>query len=406
MSGWKTTTLLPFTGSISLVHSAMWPSSWARKFFRFCSKAGRFSGAMRARPSTMVCVMTGARPGSSEKCGLPRGWTSPIERSTRVVGTSSTSTPREISMRPRPPRMMFWLFEPSMATSAHASRSRPFSTTASARRSLSIMLGRTSASWKFCVPRVRLSTSTRSPPTASVSDLRSGIVATTRSLRAAWTGGGDTAASTIRRRTMSALIRLVTMALLLERVRRMGAENERGLEEQLVHESRAAAIAVEVEQIALRAIGVLVADPEAQELGGIEAHVWLHGPLIARVRRVLRRVIPRTERPPTPWLKLGPPVPPEALSGLLLEQVEAAVAVEVDAALGTPDRVDALGGQRQERVEPAVRPVLELQIVAEQRAAQALVGLAVGHGGAGLQRHRVGQVEERHHAPGRERMGQ
>jgi hypothetical protein len=54
------------------------------------------------------------------------------------------------------------------------------------------MLGRTSASWKFCVPRVRLSTSTRSPPTASVSDLRSGIVATTFSLRAATAAGAST----------------------------------------------------------------------------------------------------------------------------------------------------------------------------------------------------------------------
>ncbi len=36
------------------------------------------------------------------------------------------------------------------------------------------MLGRTSASWKFCVPRVRLSTSTRSPPTASSEGLEIG----------------------------------------------------------------------------------------------------------------------------------------------------------------------------------------------------------------------------------------
>ena len=162
---------------------------------RPCGSARRPRG-LRARraPGRPRCsaVMMGARPGSSEKCGLPEGCTSPPDRSTRVVGTSSTSTPRETSIRPRPPRMMLGLLAPSMATSAHASRSRPFSITASARRSLSIMLGFTSASWKFCVPRVRLSTSTRSPPTASASDLRSGMVATTRSLDAPGAGGTST----------------------------------------------------------------------------------------------------------------------------------------------------------------------------------------------------------------------
>ena len=58
------------------------------------------------------------------------------------------------------------------------------------------MLGRTSASWKFCVPRVRESTSTRSPPTASTSDFRSGMVATTRSFRAAWALGMSRASAT------------------------------------------------------------------------------------------------------------------------------------------------------------------------------------------------------------------
>ncbi len=59
------------------------------------------------------------------------------------------------------------------------------------------MLGRTSASWKFWVPRVSDSTSTRSPPTASVSDLRSGIVVTTRTLSAASEPAPATAAPAI-----------------------------------------------------------------------------------------------------------------------------------------------------------------------------------------------------------------
>src|SRR5438105_746575 len=327
----------------------MRPSSFARKLLRFCSNAARCSGARRARPSTMFWVLVGASPGSREKCGLPRGWTSPIERSTRVVGTSSTSTPREISMRPGPPRMMFWLFEPSIATSAQASRSSPFSITASARRSLSIMLGLTSASWKFCVPRVRLSTSTRSPPTASASDLRSGIVVTTRSLRATWAAVGDIAAATITATTTSALIRLITPRLLLKGVRRMRAQNERRLEEPFAPDPPTPAGAGEIEHVALRAVGVLVGEPKAQELRGIEAHVRLDRPLIAGTRRVLRRVVTRAEGPAPPRLQLSPAVPAEAVARLFLGRVEDAVAVHADSALGLANSRYALVGQTHRR---------------------------------------------------------
>ena len=41
--------------------------------------------------------MRTAFAGSSQKCGLPIGWTSPIERFTSPVGRSRISTPREMS---------------------------------------------------------------------------------------------------------------------------------------------------------------------------------------------------------------------------------------------------------------------------------------------------------------------
>src|SRR5438093_4359866 len=151
-------------------------------------------------------------------------------------------------------------------------------------------------------------------------------------------------------------------------MRRMGAENERGLEEPFVHDPTAAAVAVEVEQVAMRALGVLVAQAEPQELGGIETHVRLDGPLIPWVRRILRRVIACAERPPPPWLHLAPAVPAEAVARLFLERIENAVAVDVNASLRAPDRVDSFTRQRQQRVQPDVGPALELDVVAGQRA--------------------------------------
>src|SRR5919108_1464966 len=394
-TGWKTTTLAPFTGSMAFVHFAISCSSRARNALRFCSKAARFSGATRASPSTMFCVITGASPGSREKCGLPCGWTSPIERSTRVVGTSSTSTLREMSTRPRPPRMMVALLEASMATSAQVSRPRPFSTTASARRSLSIMLGRTSASWKFCVPRVRLSTSTRSPPTASVSDFRSGMVATTFSLRAACTPGASITVPAMANTTSR--INRFMRDLLLEAMGGMGAQDERGLEEQLVDDATAAAVGIEA--VAVRALGVLVGRAEPQELRREEAHVRLDGPLAARHRRILRVVVAGAERPLPPRLHLGPAVPAEAVLRLLLERI-ALVAGHL------ADRIDALAAEREQRMQPAVGPILVLDVVADQRALESVGRDAVGDRGAHLQPHRVGQLEERHHASGRQRRPQ
>src|SRR5438552_1865312 len=61
---------------------------------------------------------------------------------------------------------------------------------ASARRTLIMRLGRASRSCAFCVDRASESTSTRSPPTASVRALRSVMLVTTRSLSAAKVGEG------------------------------------------------------------------------------------------------------------------------------------------------------------------------------------------------------------------------
>src|SRR5262249_48950630 len=134
------------------------------------------------------------------------------------------------------------------------------------------------------------------------------------SLRAAWTPAGPiTTAATIVS-TINAPSRFITGDSPLERVCRVGAQDERGLKEPLVHEPAAAAIVVE--QIASGAVGVLVGEPESQELGGIKAQVWFHGPLVAGIRGVLRGVIAHAERPAPPRLKLAPAVPAKAVARL------------------------------------------------------------------------------------------
>ena len=106
--------------------------------------------------------------------------------------------PMDASTRPDAPGMSRGLFAPWMATSAHPSSSRPFSTTRSARRSFTIWEGRISRSCGFWLPRASESTSTRSPPTASVSALRSVVEVTTR-IRAA-PGAGRAAGPVVEAR--------------------------------------------------------------------------------------------------------------------------------------------------------------------------------------------------------------
>src|SRR5437016_3367452 len=178
---------------MSLFQRSISRPSRSRNAWRFFSNAGRSSDERRESPSTMFCVMMGARPGSSEKWGLPSGCTSPIERSTRVEGTSSRGMPREISIRPAAPRTMFGLF----------------------------------------APRTRLGRRMVKPPCA------------------------------------------------LEGVSGVGAQNERALEEHLVHVPGAAAVGVEA--VSMIAVGVFIREPEAQELRRPERDVGLDRALAPRV---------------------------------------------------------------------------------------------------------------------------
>src|SRR5262245_65532974 len=98
------------------------------------------------------------------------------------------------------------------------------------------------------------------------------MVATTRSLRAAWTRGGATIATAATSKSTRMPIRFITL-LSLKRVRGVGAQDERRLEEPLVHEPPAAAGAVQVEEISIRTLGVLVREADPQKLGRIEAHI-------------------------------------------------------------------------------------------------------------------------------------
>src|SRR5215467_12797230 len=220
---------------------------------------------------------------------------SPMERTTRVLGTSRTLSPREASMRPGAPGMTLALFAPWATTYAQSSSSRPLTIMASARRTLTMRLGRTSRSCGFWFALAMASTSARSPVTASVSDLRSVVVVTTRSFWASAVEGPSAAASAhrkIRNRGMTCGL------LVSERVGGVSAQDERGLEQDLVDPAGAAAVVGEVQvAAAVRALRVLVAETEAQELRRIVREERLDGPLLARVDRVLRPVVAEARQP-------------------------------------------------------------------------------------------------------------
>src|SRR6266542_269844 len=305
--------------------------------------------------------------------------------------------PRETSMSPGAPRMILGLLAPRMATSTQESRSRPFWMRTSARRSLSIMLGRTSASWKFWVPRVSESTSTRSPPTASASDLRSGIVVTTRSFSAAGTSVANSATparSAIDNRWMRVI---GPLSSILERVRRVGAEDERALQEDLVHPSRTQP---RLRQQRMGALGVLVADPELEEVRRDEGQIRLHGPLPPGIERILRPVVAHAAGPAPEGLYLGVGVPAEASTRAVLHR-----RVDVVAHPGVAAGEDTFAGERQERMEPPLRPVLVLHVQADQCAAELIDREATGDGGTDLDRAGIGQLEERAHAAGDAGLG-
>src|SRR5437899_8836923 len=299
--------------------------------------------------------------------------------------------PRDTSTRPGAPRTIFGLFAPWTATSAHESSSRPFSTRMSARRSFSMRLGRISISWAFCVPRASDSTSTRLPPTSSVSALRSGIVATTWILSAA-EAAGSIGPMTARAAPSIRIARRMCRRL-LEGGRGMGAEDDRGLEKELVHGPRAAA--VEIEAVTMSAVRALVRRPEAEELGRPETDVGLERPLGTWILRVLRPVDPQTAGPAPPRLDLAAHVPAPAVPVFLIEGIGHAVAVGVDVDVELPPRVEPLSRQGDERMEPAVRAVLVAAFPTQDRAGKPLGGLAAGDRHAELDRVLVAELEER-----------
>src|SRR5712692_7285367 len=79
---------------------------------------------------------------------------------------------------------------------------------------------------------------------------------------------------------------------------RMGAKDERGLQQELVDSPRTPAIVLEAEVAAAMCTRrVLVAQAEAQELGGIVRDEGADRPLLAGIHRVLGPVVAETEEP-------------------------------------------------------------------------------------------------------------
>src|SRR4029453_9459252 len=192
----------------------------------------------------------------------------------------------------------------------------------------------------------------------------------------------------------------------LEGMGRMGTENERGLEEPLVHVLGASAVVLKAQiAAALRALSVLVADAEAQELRWHEAQIRLHRPLCPRIDRKLRPVVaepegPAAESAEAERLQLAVHVPAVPLAGpLLLDRVLGGRVGDQDLA----DAVEVLAAHREERVLPALGPVLVLGVETDDLAVQLIRRQAVGDRGADLECPPLVEVEERADAPGYQR---
>src|SRR3989442_14260127 len=99
-------------------------------------------------------------------------------------------------------------------------------------------------------------------------------------------------------------------------MRRVGAEDERALEQHLVRDPRAAAVAGEVHRPV--ALGALVGEPEAQELRGRERDVRLDRPLAPGHQCELRPVVSHPARPTAPWLDFLALLPSKAVAGSAL----------------------------------------------------------------------------------------
>src|SRR4029453_17539566 len=99
-------------------------------------------------------------------------------------------------------------------------------------------------------------------------------------------------------------------------MRGMRAENEGGLEQDLIDDAGAPAVVAEA--VALVPLGMLVAQAEAEEFRGHEGDIGLHRPLPPALIRELGPVVAESEQPAPPRLPVHPGVPPALVADTLL----------------------------------------------------------------------------------------
>src|SRR5262245_815041 len=323
-------------------------------------------------------------------------------------------TPTEASTYPGDPGKIWEFCEPTRRGSTQGSPPTPLRTSNSARRSLTIRLGRTSMSCGFCVPRARLSTSTRSPPTASVRTLRSGVEATTRTLLAAPASAATIAAAAIAPKITEITRRMLVSLLAEGRVRgspskRMGGvgtQDEGALEQDLV-DALGARRPAEVgggHRVEMR---VLVGQPEAQEVRGLEGEIGFDRPLAPREVEVFGIVIADAAQPALEGLDLGVHVETGRRRLLCARRGDflAGGGIEGRARhLVEAPGLEPLARHREEGMAPSLRGELVLGVEVENRVRQTLTGRPRCHRSAELQRPVVSEVDERPEAPREERI--
>src|SRR2546430_13261911 len=159
-------------------------------------------------------------------------------------------------------------------------------------------------------------------------------------------------------------------------MRRVGAQYKGGLEEVLAYLSGSAAVVLEVQVAAALAPGrLLVAEPEAQELGRIVREVRLDGPVASGRCRVLGPVVAEAQLPLRQLAVVERPglgVDVEALAVAMARAVEPVRVRDDDIAEGD----EVLAEKGEGRALPAGRRVLVLGIEADDGAALLLRRLA------------------------------
>src|SRR5258706_10030484 len=113
----------------------------------------------------------------------------------------------------------------------------------------------------------------------------------------------------------------------LKGMRRVGAEDERCLKEDLVQLPGAGVIQVERIASLGTAVGVLVRDREAEELRRPEREVGLYRPSPSGILGVLRPVVANPAGPAAEGLDLEAGVPAEVIALALVDHVDRAVTV-------------------------------------------------------------------------------